>query len=96
MDVRLPGEQDIINYVSNLAGVSPIAKINLVDNNFQLPREWKRNIGLNPSLPNNYNLSFDATYTKLLESIFFKSINRQDNTGNFDGADAKAYFLKNW
>ncbi|MEX0314127.1 MAG: carboxypeptidase regulatory-like domain-containing protein, partial [Allomuricauda sp.] len=94
VDVRPDGVQTIVNDVSDLAGDSPIAEINLVDNDFELPRDWKSNIGLNIKLPNNYDLTFDASYTKVLKGIFFQSINRRDNLGTFDGADNRSYFLE--
>ncbi len=94
VDVRPDGTQPITNNVSDLAGANPIAEINLVDNDFELPREWKSNLGLNIALPKNYDLSFDATYTKVLKGIFFQSINRQNNVGNFSGADNRSYFLE--
>ncbi|WP_394974385.1 carboxypeptidase regulatory-like domain-containing protein [uncultured Croceitalea sp.] len=94
IDTRPNGVQTIVNDVSELAGDSPIAEINLVDNDFELPREWKSNLGLNVALPNNYDLTFDASYTRVLKGIFFQSINRQDNKSNFDGADNRSYFLE--
>ena len=94
VDLRPDGVQPIVRNVSELAGNSPIAEINLVDTDFELPREWKNNLGLTFALPNNYTFTFDATYTKVLKGIFFKSINRTDNTGNFDGADNRFYYLQ--
>ncbi|PRX56962.1 TonB-dependent receptor [Flagellimonas meridianipacifica] len=94
VDIRPDGVQTIVNDVSDLAGDSPIAEINLVDNDFELPREWKSNLGFNLKLPHNYHLTFDASYTKVLKGIFFQSINRRDNVGTFDGADNRTYFLE--
>ncbi|SHG59274.1 TonB-dependent receptor [Flagellimonas flava] len=94
VDVRPDGVQPIVNNVSDLAGPNPIAEINLVDNDFELPREWKSNLGLNLALPNNYNFTFDASYTKVLRGIFFQSINRRNELGTFDGADNRSYFLE--
>lgn len=94
VDIRPDGPQNIVNDVSDLAGASPIAEINLVDNDFELPREWKSNLGLNLKLPNNYGITFDASYTKVLKGIFFQSINRTNNLGTFDGADNRSYFLE--
>jgi hypothetical protein len=93
VDVSPQGEQRLVNNISDLSNGQPIAEINLVDTNFQLPREWKSNIGLNIKLPNSFNLTFDASYTKVLKGIFFKSINRKNNVGQFDGADNRTYFL---
>ncbi len=94
IDIRPDGEQQLVNNVSDLANGQPIAEINLVDTDFQLPREWKSNVGLNLKLPDNFNLTFDASYTKVLKGIFFKSINRENNIGQFDGADNRTYFLE--
>lgn len=94
VDTRPTGEQRIVNNVSDLALGDPIAEINLVDTNFQLPREWKSNLGVSLKLPQNINLTFDASYTKVIKGIFFKSINRRNEIGQFDGADNRNYFLE--
>lgn len=92
VDVRPEDEQPLVNNVRDLSN-QPIAEINLVDTDFQLPREWKSNIGVAVKLPNNFNFTFDASYTAVLKGIFFKSINRRNNVGQFDGADNRSYFL---
>ncbi|MEC3906824.1 carboxypeptidase regulatory-like domain-containing protein [Tamlana sp. 2201CG12-4] len=94
VDLRPEGEQPIVKNIKDLASENPIAEINLVDTGFQLPREWKSNIGVNLKLPKNLNLAFDASYTKVIKGIFFKSINRKNNIGYFDGADNRSYFLE--
>ncbi len=71
-----------------------LTEINLIDNNFTLPREWKTNIAFDAKLPKNWNLNLEATYTKVLNGIFFKSINRKNELGNFQGADNRPYFLQ--
>jgi len=93
VDIRPDSAQTLVNDVSELVEGEPIAEINLVDNDFELPREWKSNLGLSVALPKDIDLTFDATYTKVLKGIFFQSINRQDNLGNFSGADNRSYFL---
>jgi hypothetical protein len=94
VDIRPDSAQTLVNDVSELVEGEPIAEINLVDNDFELPREWKSNLGLSVALPKDIDLTFDATYTKVLKGIFFQSINRQDNLGNFSGADNRSYFLE--
>ena len=93
IDVRPNTEQSIVNNVSDLSTGPPIAEINLVDKDFQLPREWKSNLGFSAKLPKNMSFSFDASYTKVLKGIFFKSINRINDIGQFEGADNRDYFL---
>ncbi len=94
VDIRPSGTQSIVNDVSELVNGNPIAEVNLVDQNFELPREWKSNISLDVKLPKNFNLNFSTSYTQVLKGIFFRSINRQDNKGRFDGSDNRSYFLE--
>lgn len=70
-----------------------LTEVNLIDNNFNLPRDWKSNLSLDVALKNNFALNFEATYTKTLEGLFFQSINRkEDQKSNFTGADNRPYY----
>ncbi|MDC8002981.1 carboxypeptidase regulatory-like domain-containing protein [Aureisphaera galaxeae] len=94
VDVRPSETTPIVENIQDLAGNSPIAEINLVDTDFELPREWKTNLSLDITLPKKFNISLSGTYTQVLKGIFFKSINRRNNIGRFDGADNREYFLE--
>ncbi len=94
VDIRPTGPQPLVQDLSVLANQQPgITEINLVDNGFKLPRDWKSNLALDIKLENNFTLGFEATYSKVLQGLLFQSINRKDSVGNFTGADNRSYFL---
>ena len=82
----------------NLSALEPLqtkrlTEINLVDNGFNLPRDWKSNLALDIKLKNNFSLNLEATYSKVLNGILFQSINRkEDQKSNFIGADNRPYY----
>lgn len=94
IDTRPSNTQTLVNDVSSLAGNTPIAEINLIDRNFELPRDWKTNLSLDVKLPNKFNFNFSGSYTKTLKGIFFQSINRKNNKQRFSGADNRFYFTE--
>lgn len=94
IDIRPSGPTPIINDLSDLAAVQPnLAEINLVDNDFNLPKDWKSSIALDKKISKNTILSLEATYSKVLNGLLFQSINRKDSVNNFEGADNRPYFL---
>ncbi|GGI56670.1 TonB-dependent receptor [Winogradskyella haliclonae] len=95
VDIRPTEATPIIENLEDLATQQPgLTEINLIDNDFDLPREWKTNIALDIKLPKSFNLSLEGTYSKVVKGIFFQSINRRNNKGNFTGADNREYFLE--
>lgn len=82
----------------NLNALEPLqtkrlTEINLVDNEFNLPRDWKSNLSFDIKLKNNFALNIDATYSKVLNGLLFQSINRKENLkSNFSGADNREYY----
>ena len=82
----------------NVAALEPLqtkrlTEINLVDNGFNLPRDWKSNLSLDIKLKNNFALNIDATYSKVINGLLFQSINRkEDQKSNFVGADNRPYY----
>ncbi len=95
VDIRpnseVPLTEDLLDLVD---AQSNIAEINLIDNDFVLPREWKTNLAIEAKLPKKWGISLEATYTEVLKGIFFQSINRKNEIGNFKGADSRPYFLE--
>jgi hypothetical protein len=71
-----------------------LAEINLLDPDFSLPRDWKTNLAFKAKLPNHWTIDIEGTYTKVVNGLLFQSINRQNNVGNFSGADNRPYFLE--
>lgn len=95
IDIKPTTPTTITENINKLASQqSGLAEINLIDNNFELPRDWKTNVAIDFKLPNRFNLTLEGTYTNVVNGIFFKSINRQNNVKNFSGSDNRAYFLE--
>ncbi|MGZ9676004.1 TonB-dependent receptor [Flavobacterium sp. GNP001] len=95
IDYRPTGSLDLNEDLSQLAPLQSrrLTEVNLIDNNFNLPRDWKSNISLDVALKNNFALNFEATYTKTLDGLLFQSINRkEDQKSNFVGADNRPYY----
>ena len=95
IDLRPDGSVPLTENLDDLRSVQPdLAEINLLDPDFSLPRDWKTNIAFKAKLPNRWTLDLEGTYTKVVNGLLFQSINRQDNLGNFSGADNRPYFLE--
>ena len=95
IDYRPTGNLPIVNDVSQIESLQTrqLTEINLVDNNFNLPRDWKSNIAVDVKLKNNWSFQFEATYSKVIDGLFFQSINRKDSfISNFTGADTRPYY----
>lgn len=95
IDIRPTGPTPIVENLADLAATQPnLTEINLVDNDFELPREWKTNLAVDFKLPAKFKLTLEGTYTDVLNGIYFKSINRRNELGNFSGADNRPYYLQ--
>jgi hypothetical protein len=95
IDYRPTTNLAIVNDVSQIESLQsrPLTEINLVDNNFNLPRDWKSNLNFEVHLKNNYILTFEGTYTKVNDGLLFQSINRKESAlSNFSGADNRPYY----
>lgn len=70
-----------------------LTEINLIDNNFSLPKDWKSNLSIDFKLKNNFAFNVEATYAKVLKGLLFQSINRKEELkSNFTGADKRPYY----
>ncbi len=95
IDLRPNDVTPLTENLADLRSVQPnLTEINLIDNDFTLPREWKTNLAFEAKLPHRWTLNVEGTYTEVLNGIFFQSINRRDEIGNFEGADNRPYFLQ--
>jgi len=93
IDIRpqraLPIEEDL----GTLQSIQPdLAEINLLDPNFKYPRDWKTNIGLDWKINKEWNFSTDASYTKVVQGLFFQTLNRRENLSVFEGADNRRFY----
>lgn len=94
VDIRPTVQTPIIEDVSQLATLQPnIAEINLIDNNFRLPQDWKNSLAVDVLLDQKTTFTVEATYSKVRHGLQFTSINRKDSLRTFDGADQRSYYL---
>jgi hypothetical protein len=98
IDIRPTG---IIQLNSNVAQVAAtyqpgIREINLLDNNFRLPKVLRSSLGFDIKTKNDWIFTIDATYTKTLYDILYKTINLKDSTSPLKGvADNRNVYLGN-
>jgi hypothetical protein len=79
IDYRPTGALDLTEDLSELESKQSrkLTEVNLIDNNFNLPRDWKSNISLDVALKKYFALSLEGTYTKTMKGLLFQSINRK-------------------
>ena len=54
-------------------------EVDIIDNNFKLPRVWRSNIAADIKFGKGYKLTLDALYTKTLYDVKFQQINIKDS-----------------
>ncbi len=95
IDLRPDEAVALTENLEDLRSLQPnLAEINLLDPDFSLPKDWKTNIAFKAKLPNRWTIDIEGTYTEVVNGLLFQSINRQNNVGNFSGADNRPYFLE--
>lgn len=95
IDIRPDEAVALTENLGDLQAVQPnLTEINLIDTDFTLPRDWKTNIAFQAQLPQKWTVNLEGTYTEVVKGIFFQSINRRNELGNFEGADNRPYFLE--
>jgi hypothetical protein len=65
------------------ASKSSTREVDVVDNNFKLPRVWRTNIVLEQKFGKGYKASFDVLYTKTIYDVKFQQINLFDSVQYF-------------
>jgi hypothetical protein len=65
------------------ASRSSTREIDIVDNNFKLPRVWRTNVAVDYKFGKGYKLTFDVLYTKTLYDVKFQQINLFDSVQCF-------------
>ncbi|MGB1296150.1 MAG: TonB-dependent receptor domain-containing protein [Flavobacteriales bacterium] len=93
VDYKPTESVDITEDLSELSNLQPgLTEINLIDNDFKLPRDFKINLATDLKLPKQFTLSLEGTYSKVINGIFFQSINRKEERAQFSGADNRSYY----
>ena len=71
------------------SAASSTHEVDLIDNNFKLPRIWRSNIAADIRFGKGYKLTLDAMYTKTLYDVKFQNINVKDTTAYFSQGPAQ-------
>ena len=94
IDIRPGGNTvQLVENLGSLANQQPgLTEINLIANDFELPREWKTRLSFEAKLPKTFRFTTQATYTEVLKGIYFQSINRRLEFSNYSGADTRQFY----
>ncbi|GAA4055921.1 carboxypeptidase regulatory-like domain-containing protein [Hymenobacter glaciei] len=93
IDYKPTGVLRIAEDLSTLQSVQPgIAEINLIDNDFKLPRDWKSTLAFDVKLPRDFTFTAEGLFSKVVSGMLFQSINFKDAKSTFAGADQRPYF----
>lgn len=93
IDLRPDSAQPIVQDLSQLQSVQPgLTEINLVDNDFKLPRIWRSSMAIDIKPAKDWLITIEGTYGKAITDIQFKSINLKDSVNTFEGADNREYY----
>lgn len=94
IDYKPSGSFLIEEDLSQLAALQPnLTEVNIIDNNFRLPRQWRSSLSYEYKFGSDWTLGASALYSKSLREIQIKSINLKDETARFNGADDREYYV---
>jgi len=54
-------------------------EVDLIDNNFKLPKVWRTSLATDIKLPANFILTLEAIFTKTINDVQFKMVNLKDS-----------------
>ncbi|MBA4167172.1 MAG: TonB-dependent receptor, partial [Chitinophagaceae bacterium] len=74
--------KDTVNKYGGTAA-SATRELDIIDNNFKLPRIWRSSIATDIKFGKGYKLTLDAMYTKTLYDVQFQQINIKDSAQYF-------------
>lgn len=93
IDLKPSGELQLTDDLSDLRAQQPdLREVNLIDNDFNLPREWRTSLGFDIKLPKEMTLTLEGMYSKTLQGVQFKTVNIKDPVDRFEGADNRPYY----
>lgn len=75
----------IYSQLPNTDAVRRTTELNIIDNNFKMPKIWRSSLAFDFKLKTGTRFSVEGLYTKVLQDVKFESINLVDNTQNFGG-----------
>lgn len=77
---QIPTDQTQFQNFATSKGAGARKEIDLIDNNFQMPRMWRSNLAVDFNLPKGYKLTLEAIYTKTIKDVMMKQINLKDSS----------------
>ncbi|MFC3416731.1 TonB-dependent receptor [Algoriphagus hitonicola] len=72
-----------------------ISEINVTDPDFNFPQVFRANAAIDKVLPGGVIGTFEAIYTKNLNNIDYRNLNKLED-GNLSGADDRVFFNRNF
>ena len=96
IDIRPTGVVPLNSNVAQVAATYQpgIKEINLLDNNFKLPKVLRTGLGVDVKTHNDWVFTVDAVYTKTLQDVLYKTINLKDSTiAMFGTGDTRPVYL---
>ena len=67
------------------ASAQSTTEVNLIDNNFKMPKVWRSSLAFDFKLASGTRFSVEGLYTKTLQDVKFENINLVDNVTYFAG-----------
>ncbi len=79
------------------ASANATYNIAVTDENFKFPQVWRTNIGVDQSLPNNFDVSLDLSFTQDLNAVYHQNVNLPNAPRNAvavgTGSDTRPIFF---
>jgi hypothetical protein len=69
------------------------ANIVLIDRDFKFPQIWRTNIAFDKKLGNGWTATFEALYTKDINTVIMRNANQRATNGSLTGPDSRARFV---
>ncbi|MBI2722870.1 MAG: TonB-dependent receptor [Bacteroidetes bacterium] len=67
-------------YNTNVLSQPNRVEVDLIDNNFKMPRVWRSNLATDIIIPGGVKLTLEGIFTKSIYDVQFKQINLKDST----------------
>jgi hypothetical protein len=95
VDVRPTGAVPIAPGQPQLEQLQPgISEVNLLDNQFKMPRVWRTGLAADWRLPLGYLLTVEGVFTKNIYDVLYQTINLKDSTSTaLGGPDTRPIYL---
>ncbi|RLJ71974.1 TonB-dependent receptor [Pedobacter alluvionis] len=63
----------------NINDANGATQVDLVDNNFKMPKAWRSNLGFDFKTQDNWKFTVEGIYSKVIKDVAFQQINYVDN-----------------